>query len=968
MLHPASIRSLFLAICVVLLPGPSALLGDVIISEFVAGGANGLRDENGEVHDWIEIHNRGSKAADLLGWSLTDDRGNPEKWTFPSRVLSAGQFLVLFASAKDRRAPTAGNSFHTNFKLDAFGEYLALFNAESPRRAATELSPKYAEQRNNFSYGLDSSNAWRYFQSPTPGASNGNSSIMGMAPKPNFSVGRGTFEAPFTLLLSVALEGATIRYTIDGSEPTAATGLAYSAPLLVTNTTTLRAAAFKNGFLPSRPQTHSYIFLDQVLNQPKSPPGFPNTWGMSSGFPDRRVPADYEMDMDPLRVDPNNPASAIDASKLRRFKEGLRELPIVSIVMRTEDMFGAGGLYPKAREAGVKSSNEKPCSVEMVLPDGTSAFTVTCSIDLHGNASRNPMKNPKHGFKLAFKGDFGESSLRYRLFPDSPGEIFDDLILRPDFGVSWRHWSDSSGNWLGSFQRTRGVRTRDAWFKDTFREMGGAASHNRFCHLFINGLYWGTYDFTEQPTDSFARNYFGGEKSEYDVYDQGALKSGTARAWRTMLGLSDLGNNSNHEMMKRLLNVPEFIDYTLLHFFIGHQDWGYSKNWYALRRRVPGPAGTFRFVPWDGESLLLDEDIDRVSNPDVPAGLHTKLVGNAEYRLTFADHVFKHMLAPGGALTSAANIARWRKWQALLDKPIVAESVRWGDYRRDVHRFQDGRFALYTRESHWLPENNRIANSYLINRNAIVLGQLRAAGLYPKVDAPSFSQQGGQIAAGFNLAMSARKGTIYYTTNGFDPRLSVTGDLSPKAVAYGGAPIALRNTVVIKARVLNGGVWSALNEAQFTTGKLGVPLRLTKIMYHPAGGDAYEFVQLMNVESVPLDVSHFRFQGINYIFPDNSIIPPGASLLLSSTVNTNAFAARYPAAVVFGNFRGSLDNGGERIAVLDRRGQPVTAVRYDDEKGWPASADGGGFLLEVIDPRGDPNAPDNWRASSAAKN
>ncbi|MCI0535975.1 MAG: lamin tail domain-containing protein [Verrucomicrobiales bacterium] len=954
-------RNFCWAVCLAIVLGPSPLRGDVTISEFVAGGANGFRDEDGQGHDWIEIQNRGPNPVDLRGWSLTDDRDNSEKWTFPPRILKSGQFLVVFASGKNRRAPAEGNNLHTNFRLNAFGEYLALFNAESPRIAATEFAPKYPEQRNRYSYGLDGTNTWRYLQIPTPGASNGISSILGIAPAPQFSVGRGKFDGPVTLRLSTALEGASIRYTTNGSEPTATSGLVYEAPLRITNTTTLRAATFKHGYLPSRPQTHSYIFLDQVLNQPKNPPGFPSSWGASSGFPDRRVPADYEMDLDPLRVDPNSSASPIDAAKLRRFKDGLRELPIVSVAMRTEDMFGPGGLYPKAREAA-KLSNEKACSVEMVLPDGTSAFAVTCGIDLHGNASRNPMKNPKHGFKLAFKGEFGESVLRYRLFPDSPADVFDDLILRPDFGVSWRHWSDSFGNEQGNLQRSRGVRTRDAWFKDTLRDMGGTASYNRFCHLFINGLYWGTYDITEQPTDSFARNYFGGAAPEYDVYDQGSLRSGTAKAYHAMLSIGDLGNNTNYELMTRLLHVPAFIDYMLLHFFIGHQDWGYHKNWYAIRRRVAGPAGTFRFVPWDGESLLLDEDIDRVSNPDVPAGLHTKLLENAEYRLAFADAVFKHMLVPGGALSVTSNVARWRKWQAILDKPIVAESVRWGDYRRDVHRFNDGRFVLYTRESHWLPENDRIANSYLANRNAIVLRQLRAAGLYPAVEAPAFNQQGGQISTGFNLTMSARKGTIYYTTNGVDPRLYGTGEVSPKAAVYKGAPVPLANTVVIKARVLSGRTWSAVNEALFTTGHLGIPLRITEIMYHPANGDACEFLKLMNVGSVPLDASQFRFRGIDYIFPDRTILQPGVAVLLSSSANTNTFARSYPAAVVFGNFRGSLDNGGERIAILDRHGHPVTSVQYDDENGWPASADGGGSSLEMIDLRGNPNAPDNWRA------
>ena len=788
--------------------------GEVVITEFAAGNQTGLKDENGEAHDWIELQNRGTDPVDLLGWSLTDDRSAPAKWVFPKRLVPPGEFLVVFASGKDRRNPPGSNRFHTNFKLNVEGEYLALHKPGTPQAAVTEFAPKFPEQRNGYSYGLDSSDQWRYFEFPTPGKSNGVSAISGMVPPPTFSVERGRFDEPFELTLSTSMEGAVIRYTLNGLEPSATAGLVYNAPLRITNTTTLRAATFKDGCLPARTRTHTYFFLDQVIHQPNNPAGFPSQWGSSQGFPDRRVPADYEMDSDPLRVNPNDPASPIDPVKMQRFHDGLRELPLVSIVMKTEDMFGASGLYPQAREAQVKPSNEKTCSVEMLLPDGKSAFAVTCGIDLHGNASRNPMKSPKHGFKLAFKSALGESELKYRLFPDSPAKTFDDLILRPDFGVSWLHWSDG-GNELGSMQRTRAARIRDAWFKNSFRDMGHAASFNRFCHLFINGLYWGVYDFTEQPTESFARNQFGGRKEDYDIYDQGARKRGSGDAFNSLVRLPNLDKTSNYEAIQRFLDLPEFTDYMLLHFFVGHQDWGYNKNWYAIQKHGPGPESALKFIPWDGENLLLNEDYDRVTRPDVPAGLHTKLMNNAEYRLFFADRVFKHMLARGGALTPPMNMLRWRKWQAVLDKPIVAESMRWGDYRRDVHRFYDGKFVLYTRERHWLPENERIVHSYLVNRNNTVLKKLRDAGLYPRVDAPAFNQQGGKIAPGFDLAMSTRGGTIYYSTNGVDPRVAVSGAVSPKAFSYAVNPVRLAATTTVKARVLLGKNWSALNETVF---------------------------------------------------------------------------------------------------------------------------------------------------------
>ncbi|MEJ5238183.1 MAG: lamin tail domain-containing protein [Limisphaera sp.] len=947
----------------------SGQAGDVIINEFVAVNVTGLRDEDGEPQDWIELHNRGPQTVNLLGWSLTDDPDEPAKWVFPAVTLAPGQYLVVFASGKDRRTPAGSNRMHLNFQLNDYGEYLALHPPDYPPHPHSVFSPSYPEQRSDIAYGRTAEDRWAYMPVPTPGAPNSTNTLTGITPEPHVNVARGWFTEPFFLWITCPLPEATVRYTLDGREPTATTGWVYTGPLRITNTTTLRVAAFAPGYLPSRTVTHTYLFLEAVVRQPTNPPGFPTTWGTYNTFPNNIVPADYEMDWDPLRTDPNNPGAPIDPTKLQDLKDGLLELPVLSIVMNPADLFESTGLYWAANVVN-KSFPNKPCSVELVLPDGRTAFATTAGIEAHGNASREPSKNPKHGFKLNFRGDFGPAVLDHPLFPESPVTRFDDVVLRPDFNTSWRHWSDSPNNGAGAYQRSRATRFRDAWIKHAFRDMGRIASHNRYVHLFLNGLYWGVYDLSEQPTKHFGAAYYGGDDDEYDAYDQGILRAGTATAYNAMLAITNLTDNANYERMKQYLDVPQYIDYVLLHFFVGHQDWGFNKNWHAVRPRRPG--GTFQFFPWDGECILLNEDINRVANTDVPAGLHTKLRDNPQYRLDFADRVHKHLIAPGGALTREANLARWFYWSNLLYKPIVAESCRWGDYRRDVHPWQDGTYVLYTRETHWLPENQRMVTSYFVNRPGIVLNQLRSAGLYPGVDAPEFRlgsisgtiTAGGPVARGTWLYLhNPGTGTIYYTTNGTDPRVYYSGTVAADAQPYSG-PIPLQSTVTIKARVLAGGTWSALNEGTFVVAELGLPLAITEINYNPPGGEAYEFVELQNQGSRAVDLSGFSFDGIDFVFPVGTVLPPGGILVLANNANPAAFAARYPGVPVFGYYRGNLSNGGERITLLDRNGNPVLVVTYDDEDGWPLAADGGGASLEMVDPRGDPSAPASWQASS----
>jgi|GEM_PF-828065 len=115
-------------------PAQLDLNSGVFISEVMADNVSGLTDEDGERHDWIELTNDTGALADLAGWTLTDERAVPDKWTFPAVAVPPGGHLLVWASGKNRAA--AGQPLHTNFRLDADGEYLALHDSTGARRSA----------------------------------------------------------------------------------------------------------------------------------------------------------------------------------------------------------------------------------------------------------------------------------------------------------------------------------------------------------------------------------------------------------------------------------------------------------------------------------------------------------------------------------------------------------------------------------------------------------------------------------------------------------------------------------------------------------------------------------------------------------------------------------------------------------------------------------------------------------------
>src|SRR5882672_4708886 len=63
-------------------------LPEVRISEICAHNSAGIRDQDGDHSDWIEIHNAGTQFVSLEGWFLTDTFRQLTRWRFPKVELS----------------------------------------------------------------------------------------------------------------------------------------------------------------------------------------------------------------------------------------------------------------------------------------------------------------------------------------------------------------------------------------------------------------------------------------------------------------------------------------------------------------------------------------------------------------------------------------------------------------------------------------------------------------------------------------------------------------------------------------------------------------------------------------------------------------------------------------------------------------------------------------------------------------
>ncbi len=801
--------------------------------------------------------------------------------------------------------------------------------------------------------------------------------VTGTNESPSFSAGHGFFNSPFYLEITSPDPDAGIIFTIDGSKPDSKNGTLYSAPVLIDSTSVIRAVCLKNGIQQGKILTRTFLFPDDIIRQPNNPPGYPSTWSPFLSI-NGVAPGDYEMD----------PEMMSDPQFAESVKEALTDLPVISLVTDKGSLFSknvdqlTGGIYIYTGTAeGLGYGWERPVSFEYFSAGDTGSFQVDCGIRIQGGEGRRPEKSPKHSFRLVFRSEYGPKKFNYPFFGEDAVTEFNTVILRAGFGNTWIHHSHS--------ERSMAQYLRDRWTKDTQRAMGYYSSHGNYVHLFLNGLYWGIYNPSERMDSEFAESYLFGEKEDYDVIkDYSEAVDGELTSWSTLMSMANAGLKGNEAYQlvqgnnpdgsskpgaEPMVDVVNLADYMLLNFYGGNWDWDHH-NWVAIRNRV-SPGRGFRFFCWDSEHMVegVNANILSENNDKCPSRIFQQLLQNDDFRRLFADRVQKFCF-DNGALTPSSTGERWRRRAAAIDKAVLAESARWGDYRRDVHQYQTvGPFDLYTREDHWLPQLDYMMNTYFPNRTDVFISQLRKAKLFPPVNAPVFLLDGNLISGnrvdpGSLLSMTSEQGNIWYTTDGKDPAVfspAVTVSSSAKMFLN---PFEITRSSRIKARTLINGEWSPLNEKYFEIQGDMNDIKITEIHYHPENdGDVrdsvLEFIELKNTGASTLNIEGVQFiKGIRYRFPSETFLGPGEFVVLAS--DSKYFTLRYHFRP-FDQFKGQLANEGEEVILLSAEKDTLCSLIYDDENGWPEQADGDGKSLVPVEmnPSDNQKLNSDWRES-----
>ena len=661
------------------------LPGEPVISEFMADNQSGLLDVDSEPSDWIEVGNPTGTTASLNGYYLTDDATDLTKWRIPAVTIAPNGYLVIFASGKDRTV--AGAELHTNFSLDAGGEFLALVKPDGTT-IVTEFSPTYPKQRAGVSYGFDSAALIEgYFLTPTPRVVN-SGGFTGFVADTAFSHDRGFYDAPISVEITTETPGAGIRYTLDGAKPTALNGLIYTAPIPIGQTTVLRAAAFKAGLLPTNVDTHTYIFPANVIANPN----------MRTSITQSPVYA-------PQMVN------------------SLKSVPTISLVFQ-----------------GDVERVEKEASIEMINFESGDT-QLNAGMERYGSYVTD---FAKRSIRVNFRTLYGPGKLNFPIFaghdyPIPPAAKIDAIDLR-------------AGN---HDMVDRGAYMSNRFTDDSMLDMGQIAPHGRFVHVYLNGLYWGQYHLRERWNAAMMAEYYGGIKEDYeavnannsgDEFLTGTVYDGTGQYWNEtqtrLAGAKPFSSARSH------IDMANVFDFMIL--------WVSGNAESEFRSAGSVPLGVpFKFFMKDADGFLRPPG--RAATHNGPLNVMTRLrtEGDPDYKILLADRIHKHFFN-GGALTPAKNIARLQSRVNEVQVSFLSEAARWG----------------YRTPDSWQAFQTDLINNQFPSLTNTMISRFMAAGMYPSTVAPSYSQHGGTVPPGFQLAITAPAGTIYYTLDGSDPRLA----------------------------------------------------------------------------------------------------------------------------------------------------------------------------------------------------
>ena len=986
--------------------------GGPVISEFMADNGGVLADEDTDSPDWIELYNGQNATVNLSGWRLTNTQGNNAMWTFPSLSMGPYSYKVVYASGKNRTVATG--QLHTNFSFQKEGGYLALVKPDGVT-IATEFT--FGAQFQDVSYGEKGpGRTLGYLQPSTPGLKLPYSTAQaagGPAEDAVWSRAGGiiTGSTPVSITAPVAA-GAVVRYTTDNTEPNALSPIynptAPPAAFTITTTATLRARISTPGLLPGPVSSRTFLLIDSSLTN------YNGSGQVFSSHLPIVVIDSFGVPVDSYTDGANRPyrlSYAVTLDKDSTSGRASLTQPLVDFQGRcgTHVRGSSSAGFPQrqyAWETWDNSNKDKDASIlgmpaesdwvlyapyddkvlfrnfliytRMRQLTGGSGFamrTKLCEVFFNQEPGQAVSSGDYRGvYVLMEKIKINKERVdvqKLNSLTTDPVAITGGYILKHDrLAVSGDTFFNTAGGvQIGSVDPDQWNAPQTSYLQTYFNNFEAA----------LNGANFGDPATGYQAyidRDTFIYNQWfieiakqidGYRLSQYFSKDRGGkIKNGPI--WDYNLALSNADYLEGYVPTGWYYTQIGGADYAWYPRLHQHTTGAYPyelRHWdlyWEMRRGIFASANVLGEI--DAEAAtLLNGSTTRVTN-NMPA------------------------LAP---LLENSVMRHYRRWPVLgiylwPNAPGFAQRIYFNSNGVTSTGEVDFMKDWLTQRLNWIDNQNFVSG--VIYRP------------------PNFSQAGGNVNAGTQLTITRytgtppssytyATGTIYYTTDGSDPR-NAAG--APGGTAYA-TPISLSASQTVKARLYNAPNWSPLITSTFIVDAVpasSANLVVSELMYNPVNAtnaeialgystSDFEYIELLNVSGSNVDLTNIAFiEGVLFNFGANNpsvlTLPPGGRVVVVG--GSNAFLSRHgnnPAVKIAGTFTGSFSNSGEQVTLVGAGGATIAQFTYGGTEPWPVDANGpvynnsappqligGGYSLVLNNPAAGVNYNNgaNWRSSA----
>jgi Fn3 associated/CotH kinase protein/Secretion system C-terminal sorting domain len=466
------------------------LMDSLYINEVAAKGSDD------EKEDWIELYNAHFLPLQINnGVFLSDKASNLIKYELKNITIPPKSFIIIIADGDTLNTPK-----HANFKInnDSATTFLSRRVNGIPT-LSNQLTSGLTILKDTYGRLPDGLGTVTHFTKSSFQKSNS----LGVKDLPiAFSQKRGFYNNPFMLTLTA--DGTTIRYTTDGTFPSATKGNIYTTPISIDKTTVIKAVAYANGGL-SKMETHTYLLKTNRLNE---------NWK----YPTLLSDLDYQ--------------------------QGLAELPVVSI--STPNF-----ISDTATSTGTFEFVEQPS-------ENKNGTALEVGIKKFGNTS---LSLPKNNLRFYIKASYGADELGYNVFTKSATDSY-----KPSSKIKYLELKEGQdGPVANDFGDSR---FSEHVLRTTLREMGNFDQFTRFVNVFQNGKYLGLYTLREKFDDKLSEVYHGGKGADYDQiscqfddWNRGYAEQGDTIQWNA---LKMAAQNADFQRVKKMTEFGDYINNMLV--------------------------------------------------------------------------------------------------------------------------------------------------------------------------------------------------------------------------------------------------------------------------------------------------------------------------------------------------------------------------------------------------------------------